>query len=469
MKKRILSLLCVLALCLTLLPLSAAAVDMDLWVNGEDILSKSNYTVACGSGTAVWTPSSNTLTLTNATISSGTAYLDNGDYYDYCGLLFSGTNLNLVLVGQNTIELSSSLGTAESSRDGIATNGNITISGSGSLNIVASGDYGYGINASYGTLTIQGGTTEIRTGTGQNCQCMDVDNLNITGGTLTTRTSGSVVYNIYAYDTITVSGGSLNVYAGACALYADNGIVVQGGSIAVHNGGYWYINERTGQPSITNNGLLELAPGTTSDEIASWKISGNNGVIVVNDNYYTNSGNPGTPFADVALDAYYYDSVRWAMTSGVTDGTSQTTFSPDRACTRAQMVTFMWRAAGEPAPTTTTCPFTDVPADAYYRDAVLWAVENGITDGVTPTLFKPESTVTRGQTVTFLWRAEGTPAAAGTGMSFEDVPEGLWYTDAVKWAVENEVTNGITATLFKPDNACTRAQIVTFLFRVASL
>ena len=170
-------------------------------------------------------------------------------------------------------------------------------------------------------------------------------------------------------------------------------------------------------------------------------------------------------FADIPENAYYLDAVNWAVENQVTNGTTPITFGPERTCTRGQMVTFLWRAAGEPEPTSTTHPFTDIPEDAYYLDAVLWAVENGITDGVTATQFKPESTVTRAQTVTFLWRTAGKPEPQGTASGFEDVEDGIWYSKAVNWAVENEITNGATATQFKPDSFCTRAQTVTFLWR----
>lgn len=169
------------------------------------------------------------------------------------------------------------------------------------------------------------------------------------------------------------------------------------------------------------------------------------------------------PFLDVPVGAYYYDAVAWAVENGVTSGTSATTFSPDNACTRAQMVTFLWRAAGEPEPETTVNPFTDISAGTYYYEAVLWAVEQGITNGTSATTFSPDATVTRGQTVTFLWRNAGSPAASGA--SFADVSADAYYGTAVAWAASEGITSGTSATTFSPDNACTRAQIVTFLYR----
>ena len=167
-------------------------------------------------------------------------------------------------------------------------------------------------------------------------------------------------------------------------------------------------------------------------------------------------------FADVPTDAYYREAVLWAVEKGVTNGVSDTLFGPDQACTRAQIVTFLWRAAGSPEPTAAG-GFTDVPADAYYAKAVAWAVENGITTGVAEGVFAPDATCTRAQSVTFLFRAlDGT---AGTGSSFTDVPADAWYAAAVAWAVEKGVTNGISESRFGPDGDCTRAQIVTFLWR----
>ncbi len=177
------------------------------------------------------------------------------------------------------------------------------------------------------------------------------------------------------------------------------------------------------------------------------------------------SGSAGTAeFSDVPASAYYADAVEWAVGQGVTSGTTQTTFSPSAVCTRAQTVTFLWRAAGSPEPQTTVSPFTDVSSDAYYYDAVLWAVEQGITTGTTATTFTPDATVTRAQTVAFLWRAAGTPASTGTN-AFSDVSGDAYYHDAVLWAVDQGVTNGTTATTFAPAQGCTRAQTVTMLYR----
>lgn len=169
-----------------------------------------------------------------------------------------------------------------------------------------------------------------------------------------------------------------------------------------------------------------------------------------------------TSFADVPANAYFADAVKWAVDKGVTNGLSDTMFGPYESCTRAQIVTFLWRAAGSPEPKTMSS-FTDVPASTYYAKAVAWAIENGITNGMTETTFAPDATCTRGQIVTFLYRAlKGT--ASGSA-SFTDVKSDAFYANAVNWAVASDVTNGTSATTFGPNADCTRAEIVTFLYR----
>ena len=177
------------------------------------------------------------------------------------------------------------------------------------------------------------------------------------------------------------------------------------------------------------------------------------------------NGNPQTGvFVDVATGSYYEDAVDWAVENGITKGTDDTHFSPDGICTRAQAVTFLWRAAGSPKPETRAMPFADVPVGSYYYDAVLWAVENGITKGTSDTTFSPNMTCSRAQIVTFLWRSEKSPAA-GTANPFADVKSTAYYADAVLWAVKENITKGTTSTTFSPNADCTRAQIVTFLWR----
>ncbi len=164
---------------------------------------------------------------------------------------------------------------------------------------------------------------------------------------------------------------------------------------------------------------------------------------------------------------FYYDAVYWAYNADpqITRGISQILFAPDEACTRGQVVTFLWRAAGEPEPTTVKTGFNDLKPGAFYEKPVAWAVEQGITKGMNDTTFAPDATCTRGQIVTFLWRFRGSPAPERAETAFTDLKPGASYEKAVAWAVENEVTNGMTDTTFVPDGTCTRAQVVTFLYR----
>lgn len=172
-----------------------------------------------------------------------------------------------------------------------------------------------------------------------------------------------------------------------------------------------------------------------------------------------------TDFVDVDADDFYYEPVLWALEKGITTGTSDTEFSPNGSCQRAQAVTFLWRAAGEPKATSQNNPFVDVKSTSYYYEAVLWAVEEGITTGIDDTHFGPDSNCSRSQVVTFLYRAFGQPSVGDAANPFKDVPAGKWYTDPVRWAVKEGITTGKSATEFSPDEVCNRSQVVTFLYR----
>ena len=180
------------------------------------------------------------------------------------------------------------------------------------------------------------------------------------------------------------------------------------------------------------------------------------------------NGNPQTGvFVDVAEGSYYEEAVDWAVKNGITTGTGNNYFTPDGICTRAQAVTFLWRVAGSPTPKTEAMPFEDVLDGSYYYEAVLWAVENGITVGTSATTFSPDLTCSRAHIVTFLWRAANSPSAR-TVNPFTDVATDAYYIDAVLWAVKHKITVGTTLSTFSPDEGCTRAQIVTFLYRAHS-
>lgn len=193
-----------------------------------------------------------------------------------------------------------------------------------------------------------------------------------------------------------------------------------------------------------------------------------NGAVTVNAEFVQSEEEPSvepvTGFVDVDKAAYYKNAVDWAVEAGITKGTGENTFSPETECTRAEMVTFLWRAAGMPKVSAADNQFADVADDSYYKDAVAWAVANGITAGVGDGKFAPDAIVDRAQTVTFLWRLAQSPAN-GADSTFGDVDADAYYGDAVAWAIENAITNGISNDAFGPADSCTRAQIVTFLFR----
>ena len=200
--------------------------------------------------------------------------------------------------------------------------------------------------------------------------------------------------------------------------------------------------------------------------VSKWKICTYDG-IQINHTLTCVVTKDGNPFEDVKSSDFFFKAVLWAVTHDpqVTNGVDLTHFGPSKTCTRGQVVTFLWRAMGCPEPTKTDNPFTDVKQGAFYYDAVLWAVEKGITNGMTPTTFEPNSGCTRGQVVTFLWRAEGQPAPTSSENPFTDVKEKDFYYKPVLWAVEKGITNGTSPTTFAPKSTCTRGQIVTFLYR----
>ena len=221
---------------------------------------------------------------------------------------------------------------------------------------------------------------------------------------------------------------------------------------------------------ITDPHILHILTDGTKEYYAPDSISGNTITVKGVRNLSTFAVIPGSevpeeqtnPFTDVYESDYYYDAVLWAVANGVTNGTSATTFGPNVTVTRAQMVTFLWRAYGSPEATGAN-PFTDVSTSDYYYDAVLWAVANGVTNGTSATTFSPDMAVTRAQAVTFQWRAAGSPVVSGS--SFGDVSADAYYADAVTWAVANGITNGTGGNTFSPDLVVSRAQAVTFLYR----
>jgi hypothetical protein len=217
--------------------------------------------------------------------------------------------------------------------------------------------------------------------------------------------------------------------------------------------------------TIKNNSVAATIPLDDS-ELGELTTAGSGGTTAIPAETPSTTEQPDGSFAftDVSTGSYAHDAIIWAVEQGITNGTGATAFSPKAGCTRAQVVTFLWRAAGSPKASGSTA-FTDVPSGSYYADAVAWAVEQGITNGTSATTFHPNATCSRAQIVTFLARySDG--EAANNGTSFTDVPSGAYYAQAVAWAVEQGITNGTSATTFSPKVTCTREQVVTFLYRL---
>ena len=284
------------------------------------------------------------------------------------------------------------------------------------------------------------------------------------GGTkITTDTEFPADTTVYAHWTYTGGGGSSGYsYYTIKATAGAGGSISPSGNVSVREG-------RDQTFTITPDKGYAVAnvkiDGKSIGAVKSYTFENVSRTHTIEVIFMKANGNPQTGvFVDVATGSYYEDAVDWAVENGITKGTDDTHFSPDGICTRAQAVTFLWRAAGSPEPETRAMPFNDVPVGSYYYDAVLWAVENGITKGTSDTTFSPNMTCTRAQIVAFLWRSEKSPAA-GTANPFADVKSTAYYADAVLWAVKENITKGTTSTTFSPNADCTRAQIVTFLWR----
>ena len=286
-----------------------------------------------------------------------------------------------------------------------------------------------------------------------------------------------VIYWAAEKDSKTVSGSATLVITKATlTIKADNQSMYVGGKLPEFTykvSGLVKGDTLTTAPTLTCTadgmtvGKFDIVP-SGADAGNNYEITYVNGTLTVSRRHSSSSTTPeptpddSTSFSDVPANAYFADAVKWAVENGVTNGLSDTMFGPYASCTCAQIVTFLWRAAGSPEPKAMS-NFSDVPASAYYAKAVAWAVENGITNGMTETTFAPDATCTRGQSVTFLYRALGKKVESSA--NFTDVKFDAFYADAVNWAVASDVTNGTSATTFSPNADCTRAEIVTFLYR----
>ena len=303
------------------------------------------------------------------------------------------------------------------------------------------------------------------------------DNTNVGTATATVKVGDTVIgtatFNIVkATPTVSITAEPASLVGGGKVTLTVTGVPEEGNVTVTCDNGITVDSENGTYSAVLPNRTVSYTFTANYDESTNYTATSAKCEVSVT-RRYSSPSTPVTPepeptpeetvrFADVSTSAYYYDAVKWAVENGVTDGVSATLFAPYEPCTRGQIVTFLWRAAGSPEPKTASS-FADVPASAYYAKAVAWAVENGITNGMTETTFAPDATCTRGQSVTFLYRALKGTASGST--NFTDVASDAFYADAINWAVANNVTNGTSATTFSPNADCTRAEIVTFLYR----
>ena len=277
------------------------------------------------------------------------------------------------------------------------------------------------------------------------------------GGTkITTDTVFHAGTTVYAHWTYTGGGSSNYSYYTIKATAGTGGSITPSGNVSVRGGRDQTFTITPDKGYAVSNVKID---GRSIGAVKSYTFENVKRAHTIETSFTRTN-----EFIDVPSDSYFYEAVMWAVENGVTTGISASRFDPNGICTRAQAVAFLWRASGSPEPKTNTMPFTDVNAGSYYYDAVLWAVENGITKGTSETRFSPDDTCTRAQIVAFLWRSEKSPAA-GTANPFADVKSTAYYAGAVLWAVKEDITKGTTNTTFSPDADCTRAQIVTFLWR----
>ena len=302
-------------------------------------------------------------------------------------------------------------------------------------------------------------------------------NTNVGTATATVKVGDTVIgtatFNIVkAKPTVSITDEPASLVGGGKVTLTVTGVPEEGNVTVTCDNGITVDSENGTYSAVLPNRTVSYTFTANYDESTNYTAASAKCEVSVT-RRYSSPSTPVTPepeptpeetvkFSDVSTSAYYYDAVKWAVENGVTDGVSATLFAPYEPCTRGQIVTFLWRAAGSPEPETVSS-FSDVPASAYYAKAVEWAVENGITNGLTETTFAPDATCTRGQSVTFLYRALGKKVESSA--NFTDVKSDAFYAAAVSWAVKNDVTNGTSATTFSPNADCTRAEIVTFLYR----
>ena len=353
--------------------------------------------------------------------------------------------------GSDTKELTIKIADAEASKYH-----NVTLSGAGT------GATGAGSHAAGTTVNIYAGTKSGYTFNGWTSDDVTVLSASSKNASFVMPNTDVTVKANWVYTGGGSGGGSGYTYYTIKATAGVNGSISPTGNVSVREGRDQTFTITPDKGYAVAKVLIDSKNVGAVKSYTFENVKKNHTIEVV---FMKANGNPQTGvFVDVPEGSYYEEAVNWAVEKGITTGTDATHFSPDGICTRAQAVTFLWRAAGSPAAKSAVMPFTDVKAGSYYYDAVLWAVENGITKGTSDTMFSPDATCSRAQIVTFLWRSQKSPAA-GTANPFTDVKASAYYADAVLWAVKEDVTKGTTNTTFSPDANCTRAQIVTFIWR----
>lgn len=441
----------------------------------------------------------------------------NDEYLQYSSDLWIGANANGALTAINGGTIGNVFVNANAWS---ASNpGSFTMNGGTVTNLYVEHDANYGATFKYNDGTIEHLYLSKENGNGQSIEVTPVKGVIYNGGvkeqdlvTLTMKyndgATADSTYNVASGTTITLptprrSGYTFNGWYDGSKFYAAGASYTVSATVTL-NASWSYISSGSSSydptysvstPSKTENGTVTVSPKSASKgDTVTVTVKPDSGYVLETLTVTDKNGNELTLkdkgngkytftmpagkvevkatfmednsmlnfFYDVPNNAYFYEAVKWAVKNGITDGVGNNLFAPEQPCTRAQIVTFLWRAAGSPEPKAMSS-FADVSTDAYYAKAVAWAVENGITTGTGDGKFSPDATCTRAQSVTFLFRAIG--KLVDSKAEFSDVLTDSYYANAVAWAVENGVTNGIGGGLFGPNNSCTRAQIVTFLFR----
>ena len=441
----------------------------------------------------------------------------NDEYLQYSSDLWIGANANGALTAINGGTIGNVFVNANAWS---ASNpGSFTMNGGTVTNLYVEHDANYGATFKYNDGTIEHLYLSKENGNGQSIEVTPVKGVIYNGGvkeqdlvTLTMKyndgATADSTYNVASGTTITLptprrSGYTFNGWYDGSKFYAAGASYTVSATVTL-NASWSYISSGSSYdptysvstPSKTKNGSVTVSPKSASKgDTVTVTVKPDSGYVLETLTVTDKNGNELTLkdkgngkytftmpagkvevkatfmednsmlnfFYDVPNNAYFYEAVKWAVKNGITDGVGNNLFAPEQPCTRAQIVTFLWRAAGSPEPKGAASGMTDVVSGSYYEKAVAWAIENGITTGTTTSTFSPDATCTRAQAVTFLARA--LKAKAASAAEFSDVPTGSYFADAVAWAAANGVTEGIGGGLFGSDNDCTRGQIVTFLYR----